>query len=89
VSTDGQSLASQRNSDTIGPYDAKAGVLAARYETVRADAVHAALLQFIPHGPDLIALDVGAGSGRDGAWLASLGYDVIAVEPAAGMRAEG
>jgi protein-L-isoaspartate O-methyltransferase len=70
------------SSDTVGPYDAKAGILAARYETVRADAVHAALLRFIPHGPDLIALDVGAGSCRDAAWLASLGYNVIAVEPA-------
>ena len=76
-------------SDTVGPYDAKAGILAARYETVRADAAHAALLQYIPNGPDLIALDVGAGSGRDAAWLASLGYDVVAVEPAAGMRVEG
>jgi SAM-dependent methyltransferase len=56
---------------------------------VRADAGHAALLQFIPHEPDLIALDVGAGSGRDAAWLASLGHDVVAVEPAAGMRAVG
>jgi hypothetical protein len=44
-------------SDTVGPYDAKAGILAAHCETVRTDAVHAALLQFIPHGPDLIALD--------------------------------
>ena len=32
--------------------------------------------------------DVGAGSGRDAAWLASLGYEVVAVEPAAGMRLE-
>jgi hypothetical protein len=31
-------------SDTVGSYDAKAGILAARYETVRADTVHAALL---------------------------------------------
>jgi protein-L-isoaspartate O-methyltransferase len=50
---------------------------------------HAALLQFFPHGSDLIALDVGSGAGRDAAWLASLGYDVVAVEPAAGMRVEG
>jgi hypothetical protein len=76
-------------SDTVGPFDAKAGILAARYETVRADAAHGALLQFIPHGPDLIALDVGAGCRRDAAWLASLGYDMVAVEPAAGMRTEG
>jgi SAM-dependent methyltransferase len=32
-------------------------------------------------------LDVGAGSGRDAAWLAGKGYDVVAVEPSASMRA--
>jgi hypothetical protein len=36
-----------------------------------------------------LALDVGAGSGRDAAWLDSLEHDVVAVEPAAGMRREG
>lgn len=39
-------------------------------------------------GRDLLALDVGAGSGRDAAWLASWGYEVVAAEPAAGMRRE-
>ena len=76
-------------SDTVSSYDAKAAIWAARFETVPADAVHSALVPFIPRGSDLIALDVGAGSGRDAAWLASIGYDVVAVEPAAGMRAEG
>lgn len=33
------------------------------------------------------ALDVGAGSGRDARWLASLGYEVTAAEPSAAMRA--
>ena len=30
---------------------------------------------------------MGAGSGRDAAWLASLGHEVIAVEPSDQMRA--
>jgi SAM-dependent methyltransferase len=34
-------------------------------------------------------LDVGAGTGRDAAWLTRLGYDVLAVEPSAPMRAAG
>ena len=33
-------------------------------------------------------LDVGAGSGRDSAWLAARGADVVAVEPSAAMREE-
>ena len=33
-------------------------------------------------------MDVGAGSGRDAAWLASLGYNVTGVEPAQAMRRE-
>lgn len=33
-----------------------------------------------------LALDVGAGSGRDARWLRSLGFSVVAVEPAAGFR---
>jgi SAM-dependent methyltransferase len=76
-------------SDTVSAYDAHAGVFAARYESVTADTVHAALIEFIPQGRDLIALDVGAGSGRDAAWLVSRGYEVVAAEPAAGMRVEG
>ena len=31
-------------------------------------------------------LDIGAGSGRDAAWLAAFGHHVVAVEPAARMR---
>ena len=31
-------------------------------------------------------LDVGAGSGRDGAWLGACGLDVVAAEPSGAMR---
>src|SRR6516225_9694738 len=34
-------------------------------------------------------LDIGAGTGRDAAWFARQGQDVIAVEPSNSMRAEG
>ncbi len=74
--------------DTVAAYDAHAGLLADRYERLQAEAVHAELLPFIARGTALMALDVGAGSGRDAAWLVSLGYEVVAAEPAAGMRAE-
>jgi len=48
--------------------------------------VHAALIDLLP-APGKTVLDVGSGSGRDAAWLASRGYDVIAVEPSDAMRA--
>ena len=34
-------------------------------------------------------IDIGAGTGRDAAALATKGFEVIAVEPSAAMRAEG
>lgn len=34
-------------------------------------------------------IDVGAGAGRDAAWLASMGHSVLAVEPSPAMREEG
>jgi SAM-dependent methyltransferase len=33
-----------------------------------------------------LALDVGAGSGRDARWLQSIGFSVVAAEPARGLR---
>lgn len=69
-------------------YDAHAPELARQYELVSARAVHGWLLDLLPPAPALV-LDVGAGSGRDAAWLAGEGHTVVAVEPSAAMRAEG
>ena len=60
---------------------------AARYESVDAARVNGWLRDFLPSAPAAV-LDVGAGSGRDAAWLASLGHDVVAVEPDRFMREE-
>ena len=60
---------------------------AARYESVDASRVNDWLREFLPSKPAAV-LDVGAGSGRDAAWLASLGHDVVAVEPERVMREE-
>src|SRR6516162_1224732 len=68
-------------------YDNHALEVSPRYESVRADVVHAWLINLLPPAPALV-LDVGAGSGRDAAWLASQGYEVVAVEPSSAMRAE-
>ena len=69
----------------IAWYDANADVAAARYEQVAPERLHAWLADLLPAAP-AAALDVGAGSGRDSAWLASKGYDVVAVEPSPRMR---
>lgn len=63
-----------------------AEALAARYEALRPAEVHSWLADLLPPGRGTV-LDVGAGSGRDAAWLASMGYDVVAAEPSADMRA--
>lgn len=72
-------------SGAVDWYDQNAPRVTERYESVQPETVHAWLLDLLPDRPALI-LDVGAGSGRDAAWLASSGHDVIAVEPSASMR---
>lgn len=71
--------------DSIDWYDANADAAATRYEGVHPERVHAWLADLLPAAP-AAALDVGAGSGRDAAWLSSQGYDVVAVEPSPRMR---
>lgn len=73
--------------DVIANYDGQAHVLAERYEAVLSERMLSEVLPVIPRGSDgRLALDVGAGTGRDAAWLTSLGYEVVAAEPAAEMR---
>lgn len=75
------------NDDTsiIDAYDREAEALSVRYESARFEDVHADALDLIPRGPGLV-LDVGSGSGRDAAWFAAHGQEVIAIEPSAQMR---
>jgi SAM-dependent methyltransferase len=70
-------------------YEGEAGLrLLAGYEAVSAPDLHGPVADLIPLRP-VCVLDVGAGSGRDAAWLAGLGHQVLAVEPSATFRAEG
>jgi SAM-dependent methyltransferase len=75
-------------SDAIRWYEANAEDLSRRYESVAAETVHGWLVDLLPAAPALV-LDVGAGTGRDAAWLVSRGLEVVAVEPSARMNAEG
>ena len=59
-----------------------------QYQSLTFDQVHGDWLPQLDSKTGL-ALDVGAGSGRDAAALAERGWDVVAVEPAAGLRELG
>jgi len=62
--------------------------MADTYESLDFKVTHGWLLDILPAGRGLI-LDVGAGSGRDAAALADMGYEVVAVEPSSSMLREG
>ncbi|ROS00216.1 methyltransferase family protein [Sinobacterium caligoides] len=66
-------------------YRRHAARLSRQYNEQAPERVHASWLRYLPVQPGR-ALDVGAGSGRDAAWLASLGWQVQAIEPVAALR---
>ncbi|MGJ4994886.1 class I SAM-dependent methyltransferase [Bradyrhizobium sp. HKCCYLS3077] len=66
-------------------YAAEADQLFVRYENIPPQQVHAAVLHLLPRTPARV-LDIGAGTGRDAAWLAGLGHRVVAVEPTEALR---
>lgn len=74
-------------SDTIWPYQRGFREFTEAYEAFGFADIHADAMPFLPAPPGLV-LDVGAGSGRDAAWFAARGFEVIAVEPASAMRGE-
>lgn len=74
-------------SDAVGWYNANAADVADAYERLPFEIVHDWLLDLLPEKPSL-ALDVGAGSGRDAAALADRGFEVVAIEPSAVMMSE-
>lgn len=76
------------NADAARYYSQHADELLERYERVTFEAVHADLIPYLPKLPG-IAVDVGAGSGRDAAWLAARGWTVVAVEPSKLLRENG
>ena len=77
-------MASARISGTEG-YAEEAEDLFKRYESISAAETHKAVLHLIPAVPARI-LDIGAGTGRDAAWLAGIGHRVTAIEPTDAMR---
>jgi len=74
--------------NTIEFYNSQADTFQQQYLSQTAEAVHEGWFHdFIPASGQV--LDVGAGVGRDAKWLAELGLDVVAVEPALGLKTYG
>lgn len=71
---------------TIQHYSDKAQHYYALYNSVEAENVHNGWKAFLDSSKSGMALDVGAGSGRDANWLAQKGWQVVAIEPANGLR---
>lgn len=65
----------------ISYYDDNAEALAQQYDSLDPDLVHKPWAHLLPGRKVGLALDVGAGTGRDAAWLADMGWEVVAVEP--------
>lgn len=77
-------MTSARVSGTEG-YAEQAEEFFKRYESVPAADAHRDVFHLIPTAASHV-LDIGSGTGRDAAWLASQGHRVIAVEPTDAMR---
>lgn len=67
------------------PYHRGFAEFSAAFESFGFEELHRGALAFLPARPGL-ALDIGAGSGRDARWFAGLGWEVVAVEPATALR---
>ncbi len=72
----------------IQGYVDEAATLIARYEAISSAQEYSTLLHLLPDKRCRV-LDIGAGTGRDAAWFAASGHDVLAVEPVAEFREAG
>ncbi len=77
------------SADVVDGYAAAATPeLIARYEAIPTERILAPVLDLLPPPPARV-LDIGAGTGRDAAWFAARGHDVVAVEPVSALREAG
>jgi|TARA_R110002072_G_scaffold517_8_gene3179 SAM-dependent methyltransferase len=69
-------------------YAAASASLIRKFDAISSVELYAPVRHLLPEKPSRI-VDIGAGTGRDAAWLASQGHDVVAVEPVAAFREAG
>jgi SAM-dependent methyltransferase len=62
--------------------------LIARFDAFDPNELYAPVLDLLPRTP-VRAADIGAGTGRDAAWFARQGHEVLAVEPVKALREAG
>jgi SAM-dependent methyltransferase len=74
--------------DVLQGYASASAELIARFEEVSPAELYAPVADLLPTRPSRIA-DIGAGTGRDAAWLAGKGHRVVAVEPVDEFRQAG
>ena len=66
-------------------YEVNANLITEEFEKLEFKDIHSDFLNFLSQQPCSI-LEIGSGTGRDAAWLADLGHQVIAAEPSDAMR---
>lgn len=76
------------SNDALQGYSASSAELIPRYEAISSADLYRHVVDLLPVVPSRVA-DIGAGSGRDAAWLAEMGHDVLAVEPVDELRQAG
>ncbi|MFK0205314.1 class I SAM-dependent methyltransferase [Agrobacterium sp. NPDC090283] len=62
--------------------------LISRFDNLDCPEIYAPVIDLLPSTPCRIA-DIGSGTGRDAAWFAAQGHDVLAVEPVRELREPG
>jgi len=62
--------------------------LIARYNALDPNELYASVLDLLPKSPVRV-IDIGAGTGRDAAWFAQQGHEVLAIEPVKELREPG
>ncbi len=80
--------ASTGEQNVIEGYAGDAPSLIPQFEAISSEDVLAPVIDLLPSQPCNI-LEVGAGTGRDAAWLAARGHQIVAVEPVHELRRAG